>query len=114
MSKTPALLCDNGDTIELPWKWSICCACNGHGRSSAYLGAFTQSDREEAGPEFMEDYMNGAYDRACEDCGGTGKVKVADYSRLTKEQRRELRAQARADAEYRTEVAHERRQLGGW
>ena len=63
--KTPTLYCDDGSEIELPSKWTICRHCQGEGTSSAYLGAFTRDDMDEAGPEFLEDYMAGRYDRAC-------------------------------------------------
>lgn len=29
-------------------------------------------------PEFTEDYMAGRYDRTCDMCGGSGKVKTQD------------------------------------
>lgn len=64
------------EELQLPARWSICSHCNGEGQSSAYLGAFTAEDMHDAGPEFMEDYMAGAYDRSCEHCEGSGKVLV--------------------------------------
>lgn len=110
--KTPVLLCDDDTEIELPVKWIICGHCQGHGKSSAYLGAFTMDDMHEAGPDFQEEYMAGRYDRTCDACEGSGKVAVADYSRMTKEQRDEYKAQLRADAECRAEERAERRFCG--
>lgn len=69
-------------------KWRICPRCEGEGKSSAYLGAFTSDDMEELGQDFQEDYANGEYDKTCEQCGGSGKVQKADEQRF---------AQRRAD-----------------
>ena len=112
--KNPILYCDDGSEIELPFKWEICSHCEGEGMSSAYLGAYTREDMDEAGPEFMAEYMAGAYDKPCDCCGGSGKVKIADRSKMTKAQRTEYDAQLKAIAEVDAEERHERRQLGGW
>jgi hypothetical protein len=104
----PTLFCDDDTEITLPFRWVICPACNGHGKSSAYLGAYTQSDMDAAGPEFFDQYMAGGYDRACEPCEGTGKTKVADLAAMTKKQREEYRAQQRADREIAAEERAER------
>lgn len=96
---TPVLYCDDGSEIQLPCRWIICGHCRGSGKSSAYLGAFTRSDLDEAGPEFFDDYMAGRYDRACDACDGSGKVQVVDRKKLTPAQREEWDAQRRADRE---------------
>lgn len=113
MAKAPVLY-DGDDEIELPFKWAICSACNGHGRSSAYLGAITESDREPGGswedPEDFARYMRGAYDKKCEPCDGEGKVRVVDYAKLDAETKKAWREQCQADREYEEEeVAAERR-----
>jgi hypothetical protein len=114
MTRTPILYCDDTDSeIELPFKWIICGACDGHGKSSAYLGAFTGEQMRED-PDFADDYRRGFYDRACDDCGGTGKVKVADFSRMTKQQRRDYRKQQRDSAEIDRIQQQERLFEGGW
>lgn len=105
--KTP-FLCIGDEEIELPFKWQTCSSCNGHGKSSAYLGAYTQSEMDEQGHEFFEDYMAGRYDRPCEHCEG-GKIKVADLSQMTKEYRKLYREQCREDREYEALCAAERR-----
>lgn len=56
-------------------KWAICSTCKGEGSSSAYLGAFTREDMDNLGDDFLDDYVHGAYNRPCEACNGTGKVK---------------------------------------
>lgn len=98
-SRTPFLCIGDDEEIELPFKWQICSSCDGHGKSSAYLGAYTSSEMDEAGPEFFDDYMAGRYDRPCEHCEG-GKVKVADYSQMTKKQISLYREQVREDREF--------------
>jgi len=109
MTKELILYCNDDSEIILPHKWQICGACEGHGKSSAYLGAYTQSEMDEAGPEFHDAYMAGEYDRTCDACGGAGKVKIPDYSRMTKAQRAKWKAQCRADDEIAAEEAAERR-----
>lgn len=111
--KTPTLYCEDGTEVELPFKFQICSICEGRGTSSAYLGAFTQSDMDEEGPEFMEDYFDGHYDRPCDECGGSGKVKVVDRARVNKKHLREWNAQCRAEAECESEARHERMMMGG-
>lgn len=109
MAKAPVLFCDDGAEIALPSKWVICSTCSGNGKHSAHLGAFTADDMAFEGPDFLNDYMAGFYDKSCESCDGTGKVAVADRSKMTREQRDEYDAQRRADREYAAEVAAERR-----
>ena len=60
----------------------VCPQCDGRGRSSLYLGAFTQPEMDERGPEFFDDYMSGGYDRTCESCNGDNVVEVIDTKRL--------------------------------
>lgn len=107
--KTPTLYCDDDTEIELPFRWTICGACQGHGKSSAYLGAYTRSEMDEAGPEFHDDYMAGRYDRTCDGCEGLGRVKVADKARISKLNWREWEAQCRADREIDAITRAERR-----
>jgi hypothetical protein len=74
------------DYPELPdliTRWMICSQCRGDGTSTAYLGAYTQADRDEMGDEwyeFADDIRAGHYDRACDHCDGTGKVRDVDES----------------------------------
>lgn len=61
-----------------PSKWAICDTCRGEGTSTAYLGAYTQSDREEMGDEwydFAEDVQRGVFDQPCLECDGSGKIR---------------------------------------
>lgn len=109
VDKPVILFCDDGSEIELPSKWEICGHCRGNGTSSSYLGAFTSDDWHDLDDEWREDYMAGRFDRACDACDGLGRVRVADYGRMTDEQRAAYEAQLQDDAEYAAMVAAERR-----
>lgn len=100
--------------LSVPAKWEICRTCEGHGASSAYLGAFTRDDFDDEGPEFVEDYIAGNYDRACDECHGSGKVIVADEAACqhNDEDKRALgvlHSRWEEEAEYRAIVDAERR-----
>lgn len=102
-------------TLELPAKRVVCPACDGCGtelRGGLKGAVFTEDDMIEAGDEFREDYMNGAYDVACSHCKGRNVVLVVDESQLTAKMReryyRAIDARNAADAE----DAAERRWFG--
>jgi len=107
--KGPVLHTEDHGEIELPCKWAICQACQGEGKSSAYLGAFTQSDIDQMDHEFIDAYFAGRYDRPCEHCDGLGRVKVADLSKMTPVQRDLYRAQRKEEAEFRAIERMERK-----
>lgn len=104
---------DNRTEHTLPMRWEICGCCEGEGKSSRYLGAITQSDREPGGswddPEDFERYMAGGYDRTCGECRGSGKVRVVDHEKLTDAEAEALREEVESAREYRAAVAAERR-----
>jgi hypothetical protein len=52
----------------------VCPQCKGTGLSSAYLGAYTQSEWAEAGEDFQDEYLSGMYDRTCPECDGHNVV----------------------------------------
>jgi len=117
MTSNKVLFMPDGSEIEVPTRWAICGLCEGHGLSSAHLGSFTASEFQSAcdcDPNFAEDYRSGAYDRRCENCGGSGKVVVVDLDKLTSEHRKQYKEQCEADAEFRAEQDAERRMLGGY
>lgn len=102
--KKPVIYRDD-DIIELPTKWAICHACEGEGKSSAYLGEFTEERMDEMDDEFIEDYIEGRFDRPCDCCGGSGKIKEVDLAmmspddiKLYQEQEAERRADEREHA----------------
>lgn len=112
MPKTP-ILYDDEREIELPFRWIICDDCRGHGKSSAYLGAFT-GDQMREDPDFAEEYMSGGYDRCCDACNGSGKVKAVDEKRTPKPQLERFRQQQQDDAEINAIHRQERLMEGGW
>jgi RecJ-like exonuclease len=57
-------------------RWQICSTCDGEGKHSNHLGAFTGADLDQEDDEFLERYMGGDYDRPCERCDGEGKVLI--------------------------------------
>jgi hypothetical protein len=114
MAKEIILYTGDDEEVTLPHKWQICGQCEGHGTSSAYLGAFTRDDLDEEGPEFCEDYFAGRYDRACETCGGSGKVKVVDRDRTPAHQLKAYDEQCADNAEIEAIHRMERLMEGGW
>lgn len=102
--------------VDLPAKWEICGVCQGQGKSSAHLGAFTQSEWVEQDEDFKQDYMDGAYDRPCDSCKGSGKLLVPDETMCITEDHKLvlewLHNRARDDAEERSILRAEARLLG--
>ena len=113
INKIPTVYDDNGEPRELPYKYEICGSCKGHGKSSGYLGAFTPAQLAED-PEFAEDYMRGDYDRPCEVCGGSGKVKVLDRAKTSKADVRRYNEQCAEERRMRAIERQERLMEGGW
>ena len=64
-------------------KWHICPTCEGNGKHSLDLGAITSSDREEWDDEEFQQYIDGAYDRRCDTCGGSGKITAQQLETYT-------------------------------
>lgn len=115
--RTPTLYREGPDgdleEVALPCRWTICRSCDGHGKSSRYLGAITQDDRLPGGswedPDDFAEYMRGGYDRTCDECGGSGKVREVDVDRLSAEDRAAWLEQVRDEREYERECEMERR-----
>ena len=80
-------------------KWAICDNCEGEGKHSKHLGAFTSSDLQEWTGEELEDYFAGAYDCLCSVCGGSGKVRAGSN---------------RVEQYYQTDEEYYRKREGGY
>lgn len=104
---------EDENEIELPTKWVICSNCSGDGHHSRHLGAMSQDDLDQQDPDFLEDWQAGVYDRKCEECDGTGKIKVVDFDRLTPDQREAHKREYEAEAAIRAEEAAEQRYFYG-
>lgn len=104
----------DGVEHSFPARYEICSRCEGAGKSSAYLGAFSAERMEEEGPDFQHCYMRGEYDRPCEACDGTGKVLEPDVGPRSSLEDREALAlyeqlEEDRDEMFRTEEAERRR-----
>lgn len=114
MAKYPTIYDDEtGEERRLPFVWAICPTCDGHGKSSAYLGAFT-GDQMREDPEFMEDYFAGHYDRTCDECAGRGSIPVIDLDKTPKADLKLYNEQQADLAEMRAIERQEYLFCGGW
>lgn len=64
--------------ITVPAKYEVCYRCEGRGVHDCFSGGFTSEQADEWGPEFIEDYKEGVYDKRCEECNGDHVVAVID------------------------------------
>lgn len=119
MSYKPVIL-ENAEgeeyTVNFPAGWSICSSCQGDGcQVHPALSVWTGSDRDED-PEGYEDMMGGAYDVACAECEGSGKVLEVLERDLLHENFHEdydlYMANLEAEANYQREVDAEARYFG--
>lgn len=97
---------DGNDQVEVncPASWEICPECEGKGKhvNPAVDGHGITSEEFREDPDFAEMYFAGAFDIACRECKGTGKILVADYDLLPDNIRdaiyQDLEEEARLDA----------------
>ena len=72
--------------INPPMKREVCHSCNGSGVTVAHVESegdgITASEMDELGPDFLEDYMSGVYDRPCPTCDGRNVVDAWDWDRM--------------------------------
>lgn len=59
-------------------RWAICPTCEGHGSHSHHMGCLSGEALEEltGDDEYADRYFGGFYDKPCEHCHGTGKVRA--------------------------------------
>lgn len=103
---------DDGNEIKLPSIKEVCPRCRGEGKhvNPAIDGnGITQSEMAELGDDFREDYLAGVYDVPCEECGGLRVIDAVDEERCDPELLKRWQDWQRDEAEYRAQVAAERR-----
>jgi DnaJ-class molecular chaperone len=68
--------CDDcwNDECERDLRKIVCPQCRGRGTSSAYLGAFTQSQWADEDDDWKDAYMRGEFDQTCPECDGRNVV----------------------------------------
>lgn len=98
-------------------KWIICPYCEGEGsvENPAFERGFTSTEWGELDEDQQARYMAGDYDVPCKACQSLGRVQVINVASLPYVERRRLvlerrehRAQARAEAALLAEWAAER------
>jgi hypothetical protein len=96
---------------SFPAKLELCSRCRGEGthtNPSIDGNGITQSEMDELGEDFREDYMRGVYDVQCSVCKGKRVVEVPDISRWSFAQKRLYVLHLRAEREYAREDYSER------
>ena len=105
-------------TVQLPAHWVICGTCDGDGKSSAHLGAFTQDEWAQEDDDFKQDYLDGVYDLPCPECGGSGKVMEIEREACTSPEQVEALEYLDVIAQLEADEASERRMMarmsGDW
>lgn len=98
-----------GDEIEVSIRTEnvVCPECNGEGKSSAHLGAFSGEDLDND-PEFAEAYFAGAYDRQCGACKGKRVIAQPTESLNTPENWKLYMDYCEDEAVYQSMVRSER------
>jgi|10_taG_2_1085330.scaffolds.fasta_scaffold42955_2 hypothetical protein len=79
-------------TLNLPAKFEVCDLCGGKGTTvnpSIDAGGLSSEDFDED-PGFREDYLGGAYDISCPQCGGKRVVPTVNFDGLNIEQKKEF------------------------
>jgi hypothetical protein len=113
MSDQITLTIDDGETayeVSLPCKWAICENCRGNGTHAHSIGAITSSEwAHDWDEDERSDYLAGRYDRQCEECGGSGKVRVVDETLADPDDLLAWQGQEQREAEWAAQERAERR-----
>ena len=85
-AELPYFYDEDGEKVELPWKWEVCDLCGGNGTHvNPSLDAGGLSDDCADDEDFMDDYMAGAYDVPCNSCQGRRVVPGVDEKNCSEE-----------------------------
>lgn len=107
---------DDEKGIALPMKRELCGRCDGRGVHDhpAFGNGLTAADFDED-PDFRSDYLSGAYDVPCGECGGRRVVEVVDVDRLAPDVRAAFDADQEERAQWHAEeAAHARACANGY
>lgn len=102
---------DSEDEFEVPAKYEVCGTCDGKGHHvnpSIDSNGLSAEDFDED-PDFREDYFEGRYDVACNECGGARVVPAMDEDRTTKEEREKVEEEIDANYRHQQEMWYERK-----
>lgn len=67
---------------KIIYEWEICDSCRGNGSSSRHLGVISIESWNEWNDEDQDFYLGGGYDKICDRCDGSGKIRNLDNERL--------------------------------
>ena len=88
--------------VELAWIWAVCPVCNGEGKHvNPAIDAGGLSEEMMGDLDFLEGYVSGVYDQACNHCEGKRVIPEVDWSKLDAGQKALYEAQL--DAEWADE-----------
>lgn len=75
---------DDGEITKcrIVYEWEICDSCRGNGHHSRHLGVISYEQWNEWSNEDQDFYMRGGYDKNCDRCDGSGKIKEIDMESL--------------------------------
>jgi hypothetical protein len=96
---------------EVPFTFEVCSTCNGKGNHvnpSVDCDGLTAEDFAED-PDFLESYMEGAYDVQCKECQGKRVVPVINEEHADPSIIKQLHQKQKDADNYRREVEAERR-----
>lgn len=98
--------------VKIPAHFEVCPTCHGKGKHvnpGIDSHGITQSEMDELGEDFREDYFAGHYDITCNECGGENVVLEPDEN-LNTQEKEVLEAYYRALGEEWSEMRY--REMG--
>jgi hypothetical protein len=103
-AKKPILYMDDGTEVELEMTLGVCPVCEGKGKHvnpAIDAGGLSQEMQEDE--EFLDGYMSGVYDVACNRCGGKRVVPEVNWDAMTEYQTELYEQQLDDEAGYEAE-----------